>query len=123
MKKLFYLLILGVVLAGWGAVQEGRAQFLDNEIRGDRIYLFYSEGCPHCRDAEAYLAEKHPGLQMERLSVRTRQGYDLFVACVRKFNLGSQVGTPLFCMGDHYLMGWADDYPEKFEAYAKPFLK
>ena len=117
MKKIFCLCLALLGLYGVSV------QAADNEIRDDKIYLFYSEGCPHCKDAEAYLAQNYPNLEMERLNVRTRYGYYMFVECVKKFDLGSEVGTPLFCMGDNYLMGWDNSYPDKFKSYVKPFEK
>lgn len=119
MKKILWLLAVVFCMQG----SQAFAQFRDDEIQNNKIYLFYSDGCPHCKDAEAYLAQNYPNLKMERLNVRTRHGYDMFVKCVKKFDLGREVGTPLFCMGDKYLMGWDNTYPDKFKSYVKPFIE
>ena len=57
-----------------------------------------------------------PGLQ-------TKEGFELFVKCARKFNLGNQIGTPLFCMGENHLMGWSPESEKEFDEYVKPFIK
>ena len=69
------------------------------------------------------MQKNYPNLAMERLNVRTKHGYNLFVKCVNKFDLGNEVGTPLFCMGKNYLMGWDTSYQAKFDEYVKPFIK
>lgn len=119
MKKWLYLLAAVLCFSS----VEAQAQFKDNQIQDNKIYLFYSEGCPHCKDAEAYLQKNYSNLAMERLNVRTKHGYNLFVKCVNKFDLGNEVGTPLFCMGKNYLMGWDTSYQAKFDEYVKPFIK
>ena len=94
-----------------------------SEIQTDEIYFFFSNGCPHCHDALAYINAKYPNLKMAMVNVANPQGYDLFVKCAKKFKLGNRIGTPLFCMGDNHLMGWADEYAPKFDEYVKPFLE
>ena len=94
-----------------------------NEIKTDEIYFFFSNSCPHCHAALAYINAKYPNLKMAMVNVANPEGYALFVKCAQKFKLGNRIGTPLFCMGDNYLMGWADEYAPKFDAYVKPFLE
>ena len=93
MKKLLSAVLVAAAFCLGGCAEK-------SAIQSDKIYFFYSETCPHCHDAEAYL----------------------FVKCAEKFNLGQRIGTPLFCMGDNYLMGWAPEYENRFDAYARPFL-
>ena len=39
-----------------------------------------------------------------------------------RFNLPKDnLGTPLICMGDHYIMGWADTDRVKFDSYVQKF--
>ena len=56
------------------------------------------------------------------VNVANAGGYELLVKCARKFKLGNQIETPLLCMGDNYLMGWAPEYETKFDSYVKPYL-
>ena len=47
----------------------------------------------------------------------------LFFACGEKFGLNKMsMGTPLFCMGNHYIMGWGSDERKQFDLYVKDFL-
>ena len=101
MKKLLALfLLLPLFTAG--------CKNSDTDIRPDKVYFFYSDTCPHCHDALDYINQKYP---------------DLFTRCAAKFKLGRRIGTPLFCMGDNYIMGWAPQYQSRFDNYIKPFLR
>ncbi len=94
-----------------------------NQISNDKIYFFYSNSCPHCHEALEYINKKYSDLPISLVNVANPKGYDLFIACAQKFNLGNQIGTPLFCMGDNHLMGWAPEYESRFDQYARPFMK
>ena len=127
MKKLVCLLtamVIGLCACGDNpASTNGDTKVVaQNEIRADEIYFFFSNGCPHCHDALAYINAKYPNLQMAMVNVATPEGYDLFVKCAKKFKLGNRIGTALFCMGDKHLLGWSDAYAPKFDEYVKPFL-
>lgn len=121
MKKFFYIMV-AVLLFTAGCEKNAQAE---NEIAADKLYFFYSDGCPHCHHAMDYINAKYKNkkLNMEKVDVATPEGYLLLFKCAEKFNLGRSIGTPLFCMGDNYLMGWSSEYESKFDAYAKPFLK
>ncbi len=116
MKKLLTLLLLLPILTT-------ACQTKDTEINPDKIYLFYSTGCPHCHHAMQYINAKHPDLPLTKVNIAEKSGYDLFLRCAAKFNLGSRIGTPLFCMGDEYIMGWAPEYERRFDIYARPYQK
>lgn len=92
-------------------------------IQPDKIYFFYADTCPHCHDADAYIKENHPDLKIIKINVAEKSGFELFIKCARRFNLGQNIGTPLFCMGNNYIMGWAPHYAKRFDRYAKPFKK
>lgn len=50
-------------------------------------------------------------------------GRDLFMQCVKKFDLPHKdIGTPLICMGDNYLIGWSEEEAKKFDSFVQPFL-
>lgn len=92
-------------------------------LRADRIYFFYYDGCPYCHVAANYIQSKYAGLPIELVNIHKKKGAVLFEACARKFRLGREVGTPLFCMGDKYIMGWPPDAGETFDANVKPFIR
>ena len=92
------------------------------ELQADKVYFFYSNGCPHCHHALEYINQKYPKLDLTMVNVSNAGGYELLVKCAAKFKLGNQIGTPLLCMGDKYLMGWASEYEPRFDMYIKPYL-
>ena len=95
----------------------------DVVISENEIYFFYSNGCSHCHHALEYMNKKHPELNINMVDVAERSGYNLFKECAEKHNLGNQLGTPLFCMGDKSLMGWGGQSSKIFDEYAAPFYK
>ncbi len=89
----------------------------------DKVYFFYANSCPHCHDALDEINKKYPKLSLSMINVANNQGYELLLKCAQKFNLGNRIGTPLFCMGDKYLMGWSPEIAKQFDRDIKPFLK
>lgn len=120
MKKLFYILVLA---AGFVSACGKSNTPEQGVLQPDKIYFFYSQTCPHCHDALKYINKKYPGLQLSMINVSNASGMDLLLRCAKKFKLGRNIGTPLFCMGDEYIMGWAPEYEKKFDDAVKPFLK
>ena len=96
------------------------AEDLDN----NKIYNFYQPGCPHCQQALKDIKENYPGLHMEMIDVTASPyAHNMFVKCIRKFHIGrDDIGTPLFCMGDNYVMGWTTEQQLRFDVYVKDFL-
>ncbi len=119
MKKLFSICAAALLLLS--ACDNASKQ--TEEIAPDKIYFFFSNTCPHCHDALNYLNKKYPNLEISMTNVGNPEGFELFVKCARKFNLGNQIGTPLFCMGENHLMGWSPESEKEFDEYVKPFIK
>ena len=94
----------------------------NNQIQDDQIYFFYYNGCPYCHYALDYMNEKYPDLKIVMVDIYKDGGFDLFKKCADKFNLGREIGTPLFCMGEHYIMGWSKGTEKQFDDYVKPFV-
>ena len=94
-----------------------------NDLQDDIVYFFYQDGCPHCHYADEYIKKAYPDLKMERVNIAAPRGFELFVQCVRKFKLGDKVGTPLFCMGNNYVMGWSSALQQKLDNQLKKFAK
>lgn len=93
------------------------------EISKNKAYLFYSQTCPHCHEAREYINKKYPNLDITQIDVASKEGQSLLFKCAEKFNLGKNIGVPLFCLGDKHIMGWSNSYKIKFDAYIRPFLK
>jgi len=116
-----FVLVFGLLLAG---CMEERTQAASplQEISNAYIYFFYQNTCPHCHHASAYISQKYPNLKMYSLDVRDPNNFNLFLKCAQKFKLPqNSLGTPLICMGDHYIMGWSDIDAKKFDAYVQRF--
>ena len=118
MRRLCYLWVAMLCLLG--ACGEKKTEVED--LQPDKLYFFYSNGCPHCHSALEYINQKYPKLSLSMVNVANAGGYELLVKCARRFKLGRQIGTPLLCMGDNYLMGWTPEYEAKFDSYVKPYL-
>lgn len=93
------------------------------KLDSEKIYMFYSDTCSHCHNATAYIDAKYPDLEMERVDVATENGRKLLFECAAKFKLGNRVGTPLFCMGDKYIMGWSTENARLFNRYVRTYLR
>lgn len=120
MRNIFAAIMLGIVfLSGCG---EKEVQTTANEYPKEVISFFYSNTCPHCHEALKYVNANYPDLRMNMVNVATKQGQKKLMECARKFKLGNRIGTPLFCMGDNYIMGWTESYGARFDEYIKPFL-
>ena len=95
---------------------------LMKDISNNHIYFFYQNSCPHCHHAASYITKKYPDLKMINLDVSQQNSFNLFLRCASKFRLNpNALGTPLICMGDHYIMGWADTDRVKFDSYVQKF--
>lgn len=113
------LALAGVLLLG--ACDEDKSLGAQ-DISDSQIYFFYQSSCPHCHHASQYIAQKYPDLKMQNLNVRTPENFNLLLKCAQKFNLPQEsLGTPLICMGDHYIMGWSAADANKFDIYVRRF--
>lgn len=114
MRKIFF--ILAIVLFGFNAVA-------DDELADDKIYFFTHAGCPYCEMAESYITQNIPDVAIETVSIDKPGGFYLFKKCAEKFKLGRNVGTPLFCIGDEYIMGWSEDNQQRFDELSSKFIQ
>ena len=121
MRKLWILLLGGVLMACTSYAEETVVQ--KNIIQDDQIYFFTMDGCPHCEDAKGYLKRNYPDLKIKEREISDSKNRKYFYACGAKFGLKRyQLGTPLFCMGDHYILGWGWGDDARFDKYIQPFL-
>lgn len=124
MKKFWAIMVvfMSVVVGGCEKSTDKVDMVQNNQIQDDQIYFFYYNGCPYCHYALDYMNEKYPDLKIVMVDIYKDGGFDLFKKCADKFNLGREIGTPLFCMGEHYIMGWSKGTEKQFDDYVKPFV-
>ncbi len=114
MRKIFYCLATALILWCGNASAE-------ETLSHDKIYFFSYDGCPYCHQAEDFINKNYPRLKIEKMDIHKPGGMYLLRKCAEKFKLGRNVGTPLFCMGDDYIMGWSEEMQERFIELSKPF--
>ena len=123
MKSFFALFFVFAVFILSGCDSSQKSEAREDVFSDKKVYFFYSNFCPHCHDALAYINKKYPNLQLTMVNVQNPDGYNLLLRAAKEYNLGNQIGTPLLLMGKNYLMGWADEYEPQFDAWVKPYLK
>lgn len=95
-----------------------------HRIDDDRIYFFTQTMCPHCNHAATYIAKTYPDLKIDYLEITDTQNQESFIACANKFHLNKRkLGTPLICMGQHYILGWTEEEQKHFDEYVKNFIE
>ena len=119
MKKLFLAIFCALGLFGLLACSNSTS----SELSKDNIYFFYQTTCPHCHDAARYIKVNYPTLKMTALDIKLPGNMKLFEKALKQYNITGSAGTPLFLMGDKYIMGWSNDKQNEFDLYVKPYLK
>ena len=115
-KKVFCLIAVIFCLLGLSACQK-------KEFRDDTIYLFWQPGCSHCHHAIDFFNNDLSSVRIEMLDISKEEGYQKLLKAVKQYNLGTQIATPLFVVGDKHFMGWSDDLAEEFKKMAPYFQK
>ena len=113
MKK-FILAIVILISACSGSVER-----LDK----NKVYFFYSNGCPHCHDALAYIDKNYASVPVAMVNVASPGGYELLKQTAKDYRISGGVGTPLITFGDKYMLGWGRDSARQFDEYIRPYLK
>ena len=122
MKKILFVAALVAIVFFWGFSNKAPAN-VDELISKEEIYVFIQKGCRHCIAAEKYLKKAYPKLKVDLRDISKERNLTMFFACGAKFGLNKfEMGTPLFCMGDKYIMGWSNEEQKKFDTYVKDFL-
>ncbi len=122
MKRIFFIIFIFIHILCC-CTEQGKENNKEITLSNNNIYFFYYNQCPYCHDAINYINSQYPDLKLTMINIHTPEGYKLLVKCAKKYNLYPNIGTPLFAIGDHYIMGWSDSNAKKLDKYIKPFLK
>ena len=88
------------------------------------IQFFTHEGCPYCEKALKYIQINYPKLPIQVLEIGSEENMVKFAQCAQRFRLDrNNLGTPLICFDNHYIMGWSPENQKLFNEYIKPYLK
>ncbi|MBR1605941.1 MAG: hypothetical protein IJ660_07560 [Alphaproteobacteria bacterium] len=89
----------------------------------EAIQFYTHEGCPYCEKALKYIQINYPKLPLQVYEIGQPANMVKFVECADKFKLDrKQLGTPLICMGENYIMGWSQENQKLFNEYVKSYL-
>lgn len=124
MKKLGFILILGIVSAVLAYLWQSHRGYTSSQIDDVHIYVFEQATCPHCHHAKQYISATYPNITVVYRNIAQKQNMQGLVACADKFHLDKQkLGTPLICMGQHVILGWGDKQQKQFDQYVQPFIQ
>ena len=100
-------LLLACLFLGWTQPQPAHAK--EKTIT---IYLFWTEGCPHCAHEKEFLTRLHredPHIKVEALELSgSRDNQELFQKVGKFFNADVS-GVPFTVIGLQYVLGWQDE--------------
>lgn len=92
-------------------------------IENNKVYFFTQRTCPHCHAATAYIKKNYPQVKIQELEISNAKNLEKFYACGSKFSISKwNLGTPLFCMGSHHILGWSEESQREFDEYIKEFI-
>jgi thiol-disulfide isomerase/thioredoxin len=105
--RLFGYLVLILLCLGPGGSQPAAAA--DKPVT---VYLFWTEGCPHCLHEKEFLAaleRRNQGVKVVALEVSARRENLELLQKVGELLQANVTGVPFTVIGDHYLIGWQDE--------------
>ena len=123
MYRIILLLFASVLVACSTHAEDGTVVNVTELIPDDQVFIFTLNGCPHCEEAKNYIKKKYPNLRVRYREISNAENRKYFYACGFKFGLNTKrLGAPLFCLGEHYILGWDDSDESRFDKYIEPFL-
>ncbi|MHB9073647.1 MAG: hypothetical protein ACYC6G_08990 [Desulfobaccales bacterium] len=105
--SLITYLLLACVFSGWGQPQPVHA-----DAQTITIYLFWTEGCPHCAHEKDFLARLHradPHIKIVALELSGNPDNRELFQKVGKFLNADVSGVPFTVIGTHSVLGWQDE--------------
>lgn len=120
MKKIIYIILSGIMISNANAQMS--KIYKSDKIDDKTIYFFTKDNCPYCKEAEEYITKNHKNLKIEFKNISNQENINLMIECADKFEIDKRsVGTPLICMGQHYILGWNEESQNKFDKLAIQF--
>ncbi len=100
-------LLLACLFLGWTQPQSAHA-----DAQPITIYLFWTEGCPHCAHEKEFLARLHQAdshIKIVALELSgTQNNRELFQKVGKSLNADIS-GVPFTVIGGQYIIGWQDE--------------
>lgn len=124
MKSLYLALVfmLSLVPSSFAEQRYQTAPLPEETLIDNKIYFFAHSLCQNCKTAFIYLSNNHSSLSIPITDMKYQHNFNLYKQCVKKFNIPNKdLKLPLICMGSHYIMGWDETSPQKFEQAIKDF--
>jgi len=127
-KKLFVILLILVLVFPFNIFAVGKDyQKVVSEITGTKIekgkinfYLFRGQGCPHCRDEEAWLKnikeDYKDYVNFYDFEVWYDENNNKMMEQVKEKLGVKEKGVPFTIIGDDYFIGFSDSYSEMMES-------
>ncbi len=112
MRHRFLTLLPILLVAVWVAATPATATSLAQANQPVTIYFFWGDGCPHCAEAEPFLAglvERYPGVQVRDFELwYHEENHDPFIRMAAKFGF-EPTAVPTIFIGDRYWVGFTRD--------------
>ena len=105
--RLLVLMLLGTL---WSLLAPGAASAAtDTPERDTVVYFYYGEGCPHCAEAEPFLADlaaRHPGLEVRAFEVwHDEANREQLEAMADAYRIDAS-GVPVIFLGERAWVGF-----------------
>ncbi len=91
--------------------------------------IIFSQPCFYCEKLKKYIAdnkieEKYKNVNFKILDIQDRYNRALLNKYARQYGIsGNNIGLPLTFIGDHYIMGWSEEYADEFNQYIEDLTK
>ncbi len=114
--KYVVLLVLAVILISLFFVKNniGKNDNLKTDQQpNSELMVFVQDGCLHCQHAEEFLAlngDKYKDVDIVFYNLKNRVSQVLLFKNIARLNIPQDgLGTPIFIMGDEYIIGFGEN--------------
>lgn len=117
-EKFKYAVLLLVILM-FGSLffiksnHRNEKDYLGENSTNNELMVFIQDGCLHCRHAEEFLAknkEKSKNIEVVYYNLKDRESQVLLFKNISRLDIPqNDLGTPIFIMGNEYIIGFGDN--------------